>query len=74
METLNRKGMGNFGPDSPEGDADYPLAESPPGTSSSQQGGGGNNGTSDAANAFQILQDRNNQVNNAGGKDPRKGI
>ncbi len=68
METLNRKGMGNFaGPDSPEGDADYPLAESPGGDGGGGGGGGGSGGGG-GGNSFQLMQERNNQVNNAAGE------
>lgn len=50
IETINRKGLGGFGPDSPEGDADYPLNDSP---------------TNDDTQ-HEDFQNRNNQINSAG--------
>ena len=67
IETINRKGLGGFGPDSPEGDGDYGL-----GGDDSPRNSDTNNASStathhDNAPDFQaILQNRNNQINASG--------
>ena len=60
METITRKGLGSFGPDSPEGDADYPLNDESP-----RNGAGSHHDVHDN-NEFQaMIQNRNNQLNAA---------
>ena len=62
VETISRKGLGGFGPDSPEGDADYAInEESSPGREDSGGGGG------HEADFQQLLHSRNaiNAANSA---------
>ena len=60
MEAISRKGLGGLcGPDSPEGDGDYPLHDSPRNDSSNQN-------DNDYGLSQAILQNRN-QINSAGG-------
>ena len=60
MEAISRKGLGGLcGPDSPEGDGDYPLHDSPRNDSSNQN-------DNDYGLSQAILQNRN-QINAAGG-------
>lgn len=55
MEAISRKGLGGLGcPDSPEGDADYPLNDSPRNDSANQND-----------NEYQAILQNRNQINSA---------
>ncbi|TRY71666.1 hypothetical protein TCAL_12110 [Tigriopus californicus] len=62
VETITRKGLGGFGPDSPEGDADYPLADSPRGSHEVQDN-----------NEFQSILQHRNQINASSGMNRHEG-
>ncbi|CAB4060959.1 Myocyte-specific enhancer factor 2B,Myocyte-specific enhancer factor 2D homolog,Myocyte-specific enhancer factor 2A,Myocyte-specific enhancer factor 2C,Myocyte-specific enhancer factor 2A homolog,Myocyte-specific enhancer factor 2,Myocyte-specific enhancer factor 2D [Lepeophtheirus salmonis] len=59
LESINRKGIG--GPDSPEGDMDYPLNDSPPPNEMMQD----NTPENDFQNMLQQNNARNNQLNHS---------
>lgn len=59
MEAIGRKGLGGLcGPDSPEGEVDYPLHDSPRNDSSNQND-----------NDYQALVQNRNQINAGGTAD-----
>ena len=56
MEAISRKGLGGLcGPDSPEGDGDYPLHDSPRNDTANQND-----------NDYQAILQNRNQLNSAG--------